>query len=549
MKRRETMQTKKYKELLSPIILLSILYFVAGKLSLLFLHGHSIINLGIFTSEGVSLAFILFYGLRVWPGIFIGQFFLAWSTDISAFVSFCIALSNSIEAFIAYMLFKESKLNIQLKTFKDIFGLIFIILTVQVIGSLSANSILVLTGVTPAQDFLHSSFSWWFGNVMGQLLITPFLLLFLLKMDDINIKNFLLYTLVYAFYIYFLEVILNITNLLLLLSFSIPIIVFVVSHKGFVYGLGMSAAVAFSTSYCVYLGIGAFSHGNIIDNTINYNLFVLAHLSTVLITGILFEERKLYLQHLQSTISSEISKNKEQQILLLQQSRLAQMGEMIAMIAHQWRQPLNNLSLSNQLLISKYTKGKLNDSVIENFKSNSKKQISYMSKTIDDFRNFFKADTLIQKILVNEVIHDILNITQDIYATYGIKLNFVENKQLYTLGSASELGQAILNIINNAKDALIDKEQENKFITIQLLQKKESIQILIEDNAGGIPQEIADKIFDPYFSTKKSKNGTGLGLYMTKMIIIEKLNGDIHFANTTQGVIFKITLKEISDAS
>jgi signal transduction histidine kinase len=540
---------KKFTNILHPVITLALLYFISGKISLLFLHGNSIVNIGIFAAEGIALGFILYYGKRMWSGIFIGQFLLAVSNDISIVTSLSIASINSIEALIGYYLFQKFNLNIRLISFRDIFGLAGIIFLIQLFSASASNTILLLDDVITANNFLESSFSWWFGNIMGQLLITPFILLLFVNYKNIDFSEYFYYILFFFFYIYFIEILLNITNPMLLLSLSLPFIIFIISYKNFLYGLTLNVVLALISSYSVYLEKGAFHSQSIIDNVINYNLLILAHISLVFVTGILFEERRNNILKLEGIVLKEQDKNREQEILLLKQSRLAQMGEMIAMIAHQWRQPLNNLSLSNQLLISKYNKGKLNDNTMEMFKKNSKKQITHMSKTIDDFRNFFKPEQKKQEFNVNGVINDLMHITDGIYDMHNIKLTFTEEEQFFSNGYPNELGQAILNIINNAKDALLETENSEKFIKISLKHREENILISIEDNAGGIPQNIADKIFDPYFSTKESKNGTGLGLYMTKMIIIDKLNGEITFSNTEDGVRFEILIKEKTDAS
>ena len=541
--------TNKLVNTLHPIITLALLYFIAGKISLLFLHGNSIVNIGIFAAEGIALGFILYYGKRVWSGIFIGQFFLAFSNDISILTSLGIAAINSAEALFGYFLFHKFKLNISLKSFRDIFGLSGIILFIQLFSATLSNSLLLLDEIISSSSYLESTFSWWFGNVMGQLLVTPFILLLFVKYKKIDYGEYVSYIIFFFFFIYFIEIVLNITNPMLLLSLSIPIIVFIASNKSFVCALTMNVVLAFVSSYSVYLGQGAFHSSSLIDNVINYNLYILAHISMLFIVGVLFEERKQNIHTLANRVNKEVDKNKEQEILLLKQSRLAQMGEMIAMIAHQWRQPLNNLSLSNQLLVSKYNKGKLNDDAMQSFKENSKKQITHMSKTIDDFRNFFRPEQKRKEFSVNEVVSDLMHITDGIYDMHCIKLEFIEDKEFFSDGYPNELGQAILNIINNAKDALLETENSEKFIKISLEHKEENILIAIEDNAGGIPQNISNSIFDPYFSTKESKNGTGLGLYMTKMIITDKFNGTIGFENTEDGVRFEIMIKEKVDAS
>ncbi len=250
-------------------------------------------------------------------------------------------------------------------------------------------------------------------------------------------------------------------------------------------------------------------------------------------------------KHLKNKVKEEIEKNKQQQLMMLQQSRLAQMGEMISMIAHQWRQPLNSLAMLNQSIVLKFSRGKLNKEFAEYFKTNSNKQIQNMSKTIDDFRDFFKPEKEKVEFIINNVISDTLEMVKPIFSQNKIDINFDANKEFKTIGYPNELGQAILNIVNNAQDALIENNIENKQTTIKLKKNDTNIILTISDNAGGIPQNIIDKIFDPYFSTKDEKNGTGLGLYMTKIIIEEHMNGKIKVENINNGAKFSIILNKM----
>jgi len=534
----------------TPIIFLALLYFCAAKISIEFLHSDSIVNIGIFASEGIALAFVLFYGVKILPGIFIGQLFFALDSDVTTIASFEIAFINTMEAFIALELLNRLKFNIKLRSFRDIFLLLLIIFFIlQPFSALLSNMVLVFHGIITKSSFLNSSFSWWFGNTMGQFLFTPFLLLLFINYKKIDLIKYLSYMFIFGVYIYILEVLLEVKNPLLLLSLTTPIIVFIISLEGFSFGTMMSVVVAVVSSYTVHLEIGPFCIKNVTDNVINYNLFVLAHIAVVLVTGILFQERKKHIDILKETVHLEVEKNREQQLLLLQQSRLAQMGEMIAMIAHQWRQPLNNLSLVNQLLISNYNREKLDDNVIENFKINSKKQIDQMSTTIDDFRNFFQVIKKKEPFSLTTLVKDMLNITKSIYATHGIHIKFHSLHDYIVYGYSNELGQAILNIINNAKDALIDLDIKDKHIIITIVQKENNTLLSISDNAGGISQDIIEKMYDPYFSTKTQKNGTGLGLYMAKIIIEDKLKGKIKFHNTENGAQFDILLQGVTNAT
>ncbi|MEA1913929.1 MAG: PAS domain-containing sensor histidine kinase [Campylobacterota bacterium] len=240
---------------------------------------------------------------------------------------------------------------------------------------------------------------------------------------------------------------------------------------------------------------------------------------------------KNILDELNFTLENEVNKNKQQQRLMLHQNRLAQMGEMISMIAHQWRQPLNNLSLLNQTIILKFKRNKLDDKLMEKFSTNSSKQIKQMSVTIDDFRNFFKPEKEKTLFYINDTVNQVLSIMNPIFLNNAITVNFNENSRASITGYPNELGQALLNILTNAKDALIDNNIENKIININLDQENYKVVLTIRDNAKGIPHAVKSNMFDPYYSTKKEKNGTGLGLYMTKIIIEDHMNGSIQVQN------------------
>ncbi len=248
-------------------------------------------------------------------------------------------------------------------------------------------------------------------------------------------------------------------------------------------------------------------------------------------------------KNLEKKVDEEIKKNEHQQLLLLRQSRLAQMGEMISMIAHQWRQPLNNLSIINQTLILKYKRKNITDKDIANFSTNSNQQIQNMSKVIDDFKNFFKPEKQKSIFDLNVVIDSALDMLKPIFDKLQINIIFEKNNNTSILGYSNEFRQAIINILTNAKDEFenINLSQKNIFIKI----KKENpfIILSIEDNANGIKEDVINKIFDPYFSTKSEKNGTGIGLYMTKIIIEDHMNGEIQASNKNDGAVFTIKLK------
>jgi len=254
----------------------------------------------------------------------------------------------------------------------------------------------------------------------------------------------------------------------------------------------------------------------------------------------LHKKIKILNDNLEQRVNDEVEKNRQQQLLMLHQSRLAQMGEMISMIAHQWRQPLNSLAMLNQAIVFKSSRDKLDEKFLKYFKTNSNKQIQNMSKTIDDFRDFFKPEKEKVEFVINDVIDDTLSMIKPIFKTNEIEIIFNNRDKFKIISYPNELGQAILNIVNNAKDALVEKGIDKKKITIQIEKNNANIVLTISDNAGGIAHNLIDKIFDPYFSTKKTKDGTGLGLYMTKIIIQEHMKGELSVLNDDNGAVFSI---------
>ncbi len=261
------------------------------------------------------------------------------------------------------------------------------------------------------------------------------------------------------------------------------------------------------------------------------------------------EELKELNINLKKKIDEEIEKNRQQQVVLMEQSRLAQMGEMISMIAHQWRQPLNSLSLITQAVSLKYKMNKLDTETIDKFDNSSKNLIAQMSNTIDDFRNFFKPEK--EKVLfdITASIVDTLNVLGPILEKEQIKIDIYMPETIYVKGYQSELGQVLVNLINNSKDALIEYNIDTqKIIKICTKSDEEKNYITVEDNAGGIKDSVMHKIFDPYFSTKSEQNGTGIGLYMSKMIIEGHMEGKLSVENIDNGVRFTIELKTTPEA-
>jgi len=241
------------------------------------------------------------------------------------------------------------------------------------------------------------------------------------------------------------------------------------------------------------------------------------------------DDRKIVVANIQN-----ISKEKEKDNLIMQQSRFAAMGEMIGNIAHQWRQPLSAISTIATGAKLRYKNNLISDEELDETFVKIKEYTQHLSKTIDDFRDFLKDDTDREKELfdLNEVINKSISLTEAAYKDNQITINYKCNDEKFILnGSSSELSQVFLNIFNNAKDVLLEKEIKNKFVNIEILKNDDLVIVKIHDNAGGIPDEIKGKIFDPYFTTKHKSQGTGIGLFMSKKIITQHFNGNIEVNN------------------
>jgi len=253
------------------------------------------------------------------------------------------------------------------------------------------------------------------------------------------------------------------------------------------------------------------------------------------------------IDNLESKINEEIFKRSEQEKLLIQQSKLASMGEMIGNIAHQWRQPLGELSA---ILMNLQVKHEFNDLdgvfLIQSIQQCNKIN-AYMSNTISDFQNFFKPSKDKEVFEISEACQRAIAILQASLKYHGIEFHFDISESMQVLGYPNEFAQALLNILSNAKDVLRDREVSNPFIRLQLKKGYRYILIIIEDNGRGIAPEHMDRIFEPYFTTKYAKQGTGIGLYMTKMIIENNMNGIIEVKNTEQGALFTIKLPSVPD--
>ncbi len=248
-------------------------------------------------------------------------------------------------------------------------------------------------------------------------------------------------------------------------------------------------------------------------------------------------------EHLRRELTDTESQLEYQKAIVYQQSKLAAMGEMIDTIAHQWKQPLNLLGMIVQHAEVAYAKGKVDESYIHNLSSKSMEQILFMSQTIEDFRNFVKPDRKNIPFDLNQSVEESLRLLSGMFRSHGITITVHYcDEEVIVMGSPSEFKQVIINLLQNARDALLDNNPNNPLIYVHILASEHDVTLILTDNGGGIPAGTLEHIFEPYFTTKEEGKGSGVGLYIADAIIRTKMGGSIEASNTSNGAIFTITL-------
>lgn len=249
-------------------------------------------------------------------------------------------------------------------------------------------------------------------------------------------------------------------------------------------------------------------------------------------------------ESLEETVKNKMEELIKKDKLLTIQSKQAVMGEMISMIAHQWRQPLSTITLQiSTLQIPKLKGEKIDEDYLYHSLDNISDKIIYLSNTIDDFQTYFRPDREANEITTYEIFEKIVTLVAARIQASDIVINIIKNDNLILKIYVNELVQVLLNLVNNAIDSFegIDKEQKNVYLYAK--QENERVQLFVQDNGCGIIEENVEHLFEPYFSTK-GKNGTGLGLYMSQMIVQKQFNGDVKVRTSPNGTTFIIDIPQ-----
>jgi len=242
-------------------------------------------------------------------------------------------------------------------------------------------------------------------------------------------------------------------------------------------------------------------------------------------------------QDLADRIEIEVNLSKANHKRYEQQAKMAAMGEMMDAVAHQWKQPLNALTMMGDLLMMDYDDGLVDKNYIENLLGDSQVQIDHMVNTLNEFRNFFRPKQEKEDFGIKRCIQSVMLLVKDEFIKNNINISVKSEDELLIYGIENEFKHLVLNIINNAKDAFNERDIKDRNIYINFYIKDNFIHIDIQDSAGGIPLHVINDIFKPEVTTKEEGKGTGIGLYMSSQIA-QKLGGTLSVKNVDNGACF-----------
>ena len=246
-------------------------------------------------------------------------------------------------------------------------------------------------------------------------------------------------------------------------------------------------------------------------------------------------------RELEERIEIEVNIGKKNHKRYEQQAKMAAMGEMMDAVAHQWKQPLNALSMMSDMLVDDFKTGDVDQAYVDELSNDTQAQIEHMVTTLNEFRNFFRPKETKENFGIKRCIQSVMLLVNDEFMKNNININIVSDKEILIYGIENEFKHLVLNIINNAKDAFNEKDIIYRDIDINFYQEDGYINLDISDTAGGIPLDVIDDIFKPEVTTKEVGVGTGIGLYMSTQIA-QKFGGSLSVKNLDKGASFKLRI-------
>lgn len=499
----------------------------------------------IWPPTGVALSAFFLFGYRAWLGVFLGA--LALNLTLTPFLpSAQIAVTNTLGPMAGFWLLRRLGNEAVFEEVRSMAFFFLAIFAASLVTATGGGFALWLHGLVPAAAVPSVWIGWFLGDLIGFLLIAPLVAAFRCEPKPcvllFSVEGVLM-VLVLAFVGASVFGPLNLFDMV-----SFPVEYFLLPPL--IWGalrFGSSVAVLSLLAIALFsIGGTIAGHGPFIRENPNHSLWLLQSFNgvlavTILLMASIFREKERALE----------AERKSNTQALLQQSKLALIGEMVGAIAHQWRQPLNTLGLTVQDLEDAFNYGELDKKTLERDVEESLRQIAYMSQTIEDFRNFVKPARAKAPFSPSAAVERAVKLVERQLAGKEIRVDTALSREGRVLGVESELAQAVINLLNNARDAILERRERTAAeipgeIRIVVETEETAIRMMVEDNGGGIPPQLAEKLFDPYVSTKGEK-GTGIGLSMVKTIVEEGMEGTLFEENGAEGARFVLTFPRMAE--
>lgn len=489
----------------------------------------------IWPPTGIALFALFLFGPRIWLGILIGA--LAFNMTITPFFpSFQIAITNTLGPIVSFYLLQHFASQKIFDSAKNITLFFFFITLGSLVTSIGGSFSLWLHSIIDSTIVTTIWTGWFLGDLIGFLLIAPIAEAFRDKTHSFN--DFLSPE---GVAMIFLVVITSLTIFGPIAPFSLldyPVVYFLLppliwATLRFNFGIAVIALllIAIVSIYGTILGYGPFVR----DDT-NQSLLLLQSFNGVLAVTILFMASILRSQQLTEEELRQI------QQITIEQSRQAAMGEILSTLSHQWRQPLGIITMNANNILADIELELLDDETLKKHAISILNHSSYLTKTITDFKGFLKKEEEKENTNLKVVMKQVVEMLKEELDRHSISIDMTAKPLIAKFGTSTMYQQIFLNLINNAKDAIIENNPDNKTVKITIAEEKNSFTIDMCNTGLPIPDEIRKHLFEPYFTTKGVASGKGLGLYMSKLIVERYCYGTIEIYNTENGVCVRISL-------